>query len=185
MNIVIPSFIRDCPIEGTKVFLAFMLRLTNNDLPEKIRYYIDGRDVRSIMQRYMVNPTSVFGDYADHVRLGLCSDTHMFFEWKQIPIEKEIYTIEGQDLRQVWTYLLSRLQTGELVEDWNENGFPDRQPAFLKNEDDRALFSTGGFTTKADSERRLLKRQKRNLERANKPKRKVGRPKGSKTKGKE
>lgn len=175
MNIEIPSFIRDEHRESAIVFLALAYKLSEHEGFKKTRYFIDSRDVRATMQFNLTEPQTIFGKYAYWFRMTRCSDTHMFFEWQRDNIETEIYTIKAPELKQVWTYLLGRLQCGEVVEEWNSDGFPTRQPAYLSKEDG-AIFQCTGKPQPEHAAERLRRKKRREAEALLKPKNPVGRP---------
>jgi len=186
MNIEIPSFIKDEPIEGAIVFAALIYRLCKPHGFHKTRYFLDSRDMRATMQRNLPDPSVIFGKYSKWVRMGKCSDTHIFFDWQVESMETEMYYIKAEELKQVWTFLLARIQGDKnLVEDWTKNHFPPRAEPFLERKEDQFLFQTTGLPAPGQ-ERRMMERRKRREEEqelANKEgKRGRGRPKGSKNK---
>ena len=183
MNILIPKFIEDSPHEGAKVLMAFLYRIIKRGEFKGIRYFLDARDARAICQRYMVDPGPTFGDYTESVRIGKCSDTHWFIEFQKDITETTIYSIEREDLKQIWCYLVARMQGDKnIIQDWNQKGFPDREPPYLKIREDQYLFSTTGRPSEHNETEMLLKRQRKEEVERKKVRRPVGRPKGAKNK---
>ena len=183
MNILIPKFIEDSPHEGAKVLMAFLYRIIKRGEFKGIRYFLDARDARAICQRYMVDPGPTFGDFTEWVKIGKCSDTHWFIEFQEDITETIIYSIEREELKHIWCYLVARMQGDKhIIEDWNQKGFPDREPPFLKTREDQYLFSTTGRPSEYNAAELLVKRQRKQKEELEKVRRPVGRPKGSKNK---
>ena len=183
MNIEIPSFIRDEKVEGAIVFMALVYRLCRKHGFSDTRYFIDSSDVRMTMQHNIANPQSVFGKWVEWFRIAKCSDSHWFFEWQHTEYKTELYEIQDPELKQVWTYLVCRMQSDkDLVEDWNEEGFPTERKNFLKKREDRGLFQCVGKPTTEAANNMLKRRKIREANDARAPKRRVGRPRGSKNK---
>lgn len=181
MNILIPTFIQDHPHEGAKVFMAFLYRIMKHGEYKGIRYFIDSRDVRAIVQKNMTDPGPTFGDYTHTIRFGKCSDTHWFFEFQKEIVDTVIYEIQREELRSIWCYLVARMQGDpNIIEDWNQKGFPERTPPFLKTREDQVIFSTTGRPTEWNSKDVLRRRQERNEEERTRARNPVGRPRKNK-----
>jgi len=188
MNIIIPSFIGEAP-EGAKLLIAFLYKCTRPHGLSDTRYFIDANDARIIAQKYMIDPGHTFSDYTKWIRIGKCSDTHWFFEWQFDKYETEFHEIKKPELKQVWSFLIARLQGDpNIVEDWTANRFPTRQRPFLKKREDQQVFwsSRAPRPPKAETEAQIrkeeLREELREAKRAAGPRRRGGRPPGSKNK---
>mgnify|MGYP006879000881 CR=1 FL=1 len=184
MNIIIPRFIGEAP-EGAKLLVAFLYKLTRPHGLSGTRYFLDANDARTIAQKYMIDPSHTFSDYKKWIRIGKASDTHWFFEWQFDKYETEFHEIKKPELKQVWTFLIARLQGDPtIVEDWTANRFPTRQRPFLKKREDQQVFwnSRVPRPPKAETEAQIRKEELREAKRAAGPRKPTGRPPGSKNK---
>ena len=179
MNIKIPDFLQDEEVEGVKIFLACLYLLADGDF-KGYRYFIDSRDVRAMMQRFVIDPTTLFSKYQEWIQVGVCSDTHWFIDW-QVEPNMISYEIERQELIHVWCYLIGRIGgQNNIVEDWNKKGFPPRIKEWVTN--DNRIFYAGGRPKPGDEKERDRRREFRRQKEAMKPKKRNGRPPGSKNK---
>jgi hypothetical protein len=114
MIIKVPRFAIEWESEYDKLFIAFMYYVSEQH-GFKTQYDIYPDDVRTILQKYVLEPIRNFEMGANHFMIGKRNTYSWLFRWKHEPIAVD-YEFTDERANLIWGYLMGReTEDGTLV----------------------------------------------------------------------